>query len=76
MVNAAPKVRAIVNLALGEFIAERGRQVHLRSGLAAKFRRHSGQTGPVELPVTQDEIAAWWPRLPEVEQSVRPCVKP
>jgi CRP/FNR family transcriptional regulator, cyclic AMP receptor protein len=27
--------------------------------LAAKFRRHGGPMNPIELPITQDELAAW-----------------
>ena len=35
------------------------RMAHLLIELAAKFRRHGGPMHPVELPLTQDELAAW-----------------
>jgi CRP/FNR family transcriptional regulator, cyclic AMP receptor protein len=35
------------------------RMAHLLLELAAKFRRHGGPVNPVELPITQDELAAW-----------------
>lgn len=35
------------------------RIAHLLTELAAKFRRHGGPVNPIELPITQDELAAW-----------------
>jgi CRP/FNR family transcriptional regulator, cyclic AMP receptor protein len=35
------------------------RIAHLLVELAAKFRRHGGPMNPIELPITQDELAAW-----------------
>lgn len=43
--------------AVSEDVGER--VAHLLVELAAKFRRHATASGPVEVPVTQQELAAW-----------------
>lgn len=50
---ANSRAGAVVSEHVGERVA------HLLVELTAKFRRHGTTTGPVELPITQQELADW-----------------